>query len=203
MASSPDSSFKVAQLKEDGSLGFFTVTARDKIPGYIPIGAAITSYARCYTIRAAQANYYGPDKPGFIYADTDSIHVDLPESKLKAIETDDKIYGKWKLENEWDKAIFVRQKTYIEHATKKDGETLDKPKYIIKCAGMPDRCKSLIISSFTGTKPDFDLKEDEAEFIKKRRDITDFKVGLCVPGKLMPTRIPGGILLVETNYFMH
>ena len=203
MASSPDSSFKVAQVKEDGSLGFFTVLQRKKKPGYIPIGAAITSYARCYTIRAAQQNYYGPNLPGFTYADTDSIHVDLPIDKLRGIETDDKIYGKWKVESEWKTGLFVRQKTYIEIVNKQDGEDLEEPQYNIKCAGMPEKCKQLLISSFTGKPPEFELTQEEADFISTRRKITDFKVGICVPGKLLPRRIPGGILLTETSYIMH
>lgn len=203
MASSPDSSFKVAQVKDDGSLGFFTVKQSDKLPGYIPIGAAITSYARCYTITAAQANYNGPDAPGFIYADTDSIHVNLPREALQGIEEDGAIYGKWKIESEWSHGIFVRQKTYIEKAIKADGKPLAEPEYIIKCAGMPERCKELLISSFTGVKPDFDLKQYEVEFISKRRKMTDFKVGITVPGKLLPRRIPGGVLLTETTFIMH
>lgn len=54
MASSPDSSFKVASVKEDGSLTFRVVHQEDKKPGYIAVGSAITSYAREFTIRAAQ-----------------------------------------------------------------------------------------------------------------------------------------------------
>ena len=75
MASSDDSSFKVAFLKEDGSIGFKTVEEHKKKVGYIPIGSAITSYARNFTIRHAQANYYGKDKRGFIYAYTDYSNV--------------------------------------------------------------------------------------------------------------------------------
>lgn len=81
MASSTDSSFKYAYVKEDNSIGFVPVIENNKTPGYIPVGSAITSYARNFTIRAAQKNYYGVDKPGFIYADTDSIHCDLPPEK--------------------------------------------------------------------------------------------------------------------------
>jgi hypothetical protein len=43
---------------------------------------------------------------------------------------------------------------------------------------------------------------EEIEFIKTPRTMSDFKVGLCVPGKLLPKRITGGILLVETTYEM-
>ena len=65
MASSTDSSFKVAFEKEDTSLGFVPVSANDKKPGYIPVGSAITSYSRNFTIRTAQKNYHGKDKSGF------------------------------------------------------------------------------------------------------------------------------------------
>ena len=44
--------------------------------------------------------------------------------------------------------------------------------------------------------------DEEREFIKVKRELTDFKVGLKVPGKLRPKRIRGGVLLVETPYEM-
>lgn len=200
-AASTDSSFKVAYLREDKSVGFYTVKANDKIPGYIPVGAAITSYARAFTIRAAQANYYGPDKPGFIYADTDSIHCDLPADKIKGITVHPTAFCCWKLESSWDIGYFVRQKTYIEHVTAEDEEPVEHPYYNVKCAGMPERCKQLFLMSMGETELD-DLTEAEKEFVSTKRTITDFDVGLAVPGKLLPKRIPGGILLVDTIFEM-
>ena len=44
--------------------------------------------------------------------------------------------------------------------------------------------------------------EEELEFIKTKRTLEDFKVGLKVPSKLMPKRIRGGVLLVNTTYEM-
>ena len=111
MAASTDSSYKVAYVKEDHTIGFYSAEASGKKPGYIPIGAAITSYARNFTIRAAQANYYGPDQPGFIYADTDSIHCDLQADQLRGIRVDPAEFCCWKLESSWDQGWFVRQKT--------------------------------------------------------------------------------------------
>ena len=113
MASNTDSSFKYAYTKEDKTVGFVTIEEHDKKPGYIPVGSAITSYARCFTIRAAQANYHGVNKPGFCYADTDSIHCDLPPEKIVGIRVDPVNFCCWKLESQWDVAIFTRQKTYI------------------------------------------------------------------------------------------
>ena len=212
MASSTQSSFKVAYDKGDGVLGFYTQPENDKMPGFIAVGSAITSYARNFTIRAAQANYYGADKPGFIYADTDSIHCDLPPDQIKGITVHPKNFCCWKLESCWDIGWFVRQKTYIEHVTHEDCKPIEKPYYNVRCAGMPESCKKLFIKSVEGWNEDEvnDMGEAEKDFLYEdeectkpiRRTIEDFNIGLSVPGKLLPKRIPGGVLLVDTEYKM-
>ena len=204
MASSTDSSFKVAYVKEDKSIGYHSVIQKGKKPGYIPIGSAITSYARNFTIRAAQKNYHGVNQRGFIYADTDSIHCDLEPNEIEGIAVHDKNFCCWKLESCWDEAYFTRQKTYIEHVTHEDCEPIDKPYYNIKCAGMPQKCKDLFELSMQGYVPKEDDKFNKAErqFLSKKRNITNFEIGLRVPGKLIPKRIRGGIVLTETTYEM-
>ena len=212
MASSEDSSFKVAFIKENKALSFISVSANDKQAGFIAVGSAITSYARNFTIRAAQKNYYGVDKAGFIYADTDSIHCDLPPEQIKGITVHDKNFCCWKLESCWDKAIFTRQKTYIEHVTHEDLNMIDNPYYNVKCAGMPQKCKDLFIKSMFADKitdkEKETLTEDERKFLFTEQDkpiirtLNDFKVGLKIPGKLLPKRIRGGVLLVDTTYEM-
>lgn len=219
MASSTDSSFKFAFIKDDKSIGFIPIPENNKQPGYIPVGSAITSYARNFTIRAAQMNYYGKDKRGFIYADTDSIHCDLMPEEIKGIKVHDKNFCCWKLESCWDIAIFTRQKTYIEHIVKENLKDVDEQYNNIKCAGMPKKCKDLFELSMKG---DADIKgtvneetgkitewtEDERKFLFDEkgepivRTYANFKVGLKVPGKLRPKRIRGGILLVDTPYEM-
>ena len=205
MASSPDSSFKVAYLKEDKSVGFYTVVRHDKVPGYIPCGSAITSYARNFTIRAAQKNYYGVNERGFIYADTDSIHCDLLPEEIKGIRVDPKEFCCWKLESCWDVGWFVRQKTYIEHITHEDLEQIEQPYYNIKCAGMPQKCKDLFELSMQGFQPDPDdenYTEADRWFLSKKRELKDFDIGLVVSGKLLPKRIRGGVLLTDSMYEM-
>jgi len=211
MASSTDSSFKIAYVKDDKSIGFMQVVENEKNPGYIAIGSAITSYSRNFTIRAAQKNYYGAEKRGFIYADTDSIHCDLLPQEIKGIEVDDKEFCCWKLESCWDKAIFTRQKTYIEHVTHENLVPLEESKQYnnIKCAGMPKKCKDLFELSMKGTADvNENWSDDEKEFLFDKdnkpivRDYSDFKVGLKVPDKLRPIRIRGGVLLVNTTYEM-
>lgn len=200
MASNKNSSFKVAFEHEDGTLGFYTVIANDKQAGYIPVGSAITSYARNFTIRTAQKNYHGKNKPGFIYADTDSIHCDLKPDELVGVPVHPTNFCHWKLESLWDEGYFVRQKTYIEHVTHEDLEPVD-PYYNVKCAGMPERCKQLFIASLTGETIEPRNKEEE-EFLSVKRSLTDFNVGLRVPSKLLPKRIHGGIVLTDTYYEM-
>lgn len=186
MATNDTSSFKIAYIRENDSLGYFTVEEHSKKVGYIPVGSAITAYARRFTITSAQENYHGVDKKGFIYADTDSIHCDLDPSELKGITIHDKNFCAWKIENRWDKAIFVRQKTYIEHNTHADEQPLEKPYYNIKCAGMGKRVKDKF----------------NAELKAETKVLTDFKPGLCISGNLKAKNITGGILLVEQDYKM-
>ena len=209
MASNTNSSFKYAYVKEDKTIGFITIEEEEKKPGYIPVGSAITSYARNFTIRAAQANYYGVSKRGFIYADTDSIHCDLEPDAMRGITVHPTNFCCWKLESQWDVAIFSRQKTYIEHITHEDMEPIDNPYYNVKCAGMPDKCKDLFIRSLTITPTELkeirqkkDKTEEEQYLAEGRKTLKDFDVGLCIPGKLMPKRIRGGTVLVETTYQM-
>ena len=212
MASNEDSSFKIAFVKEDKSIGFMSCQANDKEAGFIAVGSAITSYARNFTIRAAQKNYYGVDKRGFIYADTDSIHCDLEPQEITGITVHDKNFCCWKLESCWDIATFTRQKTYIEHVTHEDLKPIDTPYYNVKCAGMPQKCKDLFIKSIYADKITEEEKEKLTEAEKLFlfgtndkpivRTLEDFKVGLRVPGKLMPKRIRGGVLLVDTTYEM-
>nr|DAW58771.1 MAG TPA: DNA polymerase B [Caudoviricetes sp.] len=218
MAAGTSSSFKLAYLKDDGTISYTPIEEHKKKPGYIPIGSAITSYARNFTIRAAQQNYYGSDKPGFIYADTDSIHCDLDLKDVRGIKLDNVKFNHWKCEAKFDLAFYARQKTYIEHIVEEnitiDGDKVDsnkvEPYYNIKCAGMPDRCKKFFEIGLTG-RCDIDtdkLSKDEYNFIFDKdgniisRDIKDFKNGLIIPGKLIPKKMRGGIVLTTTTYEM-
>ena len=212
LATNDNSSFKLAYDKSEDEIGFCTVPQFDKNLIYIPCGSAITSYARNFTIRAAQANYYGKDKRGFIYADTDSIHCDISADALQGITIHDKNFCCWKAEASWDKAIFARQKTYIEHITAENLTPIETPYYNIKCAGMPDRCKELFNISMTNRKLTQEelnaLTDNEREFLfdekgkRIRRKLTDFKTGLKIPSKLLPKRIKGGVILTEVYFTM-
>ena len=203
MASSTRSDFKVAYL-QDNVVHFLTVPANEKQAGYIAVGSAITSYARNFTIRTAQANFHGADKPGFIYADTDSIHCDLDSTELVNVPVHPTAFCHWKLEATWDEAWFVRAKTYIEHVVQEDLVDVEHPYYNIKCAGLPQSCKNLLLLSMQGyTAEEFEkLNQEEQKFVSQSRSITDFKIGIKIPSKLLPRTIEGGVVLTPTTYEM-
>lgn len=94
-------------------------------PVYIPAATFITAYARAKTIRSAQAV-----KHRFIYADTDSLHLEGTEMPT-GLDIDEYRLGAWKVESHFTRARFIRAKTYIEEIN---------GKLNIKCAGMPSKC---------------------------------------------------------------
>ena len=193
LATSDNSSFKYVTLKDD-VVSFKTIPQFEKEVVYIPIGSAITSYAREFTIRAAQKNF-----DNFCYADTDSIHCVGDVKDVKGVRLHNSEFSCWKHESTWDIAYFTRQKTYIEHVIN-DGE----PHYDVKCAGMNTRCKYLFLRSMTGdlARDDEELSDAEREFLSVKRELTDFDIGLSIPSKLVPKRMKGGIVLVNTEYTM-
>lgn len=217
MATSPDSSYQIAYLKPDGSIGFYTQLEELRKTVYVAVGCAVTSYARNFTIRVAQQNFYGANKGGFAYADTDSCHIDdMSITNLKGVQLHDTNFLCWKCESCWDKGIFARQKTYIEHITHEDLKKC-KPYYNVKCAGMPEVCKKLLVASIDDIpltskriqalcnyNPHKFSKSAQAkvDFLMTKRDLTDFKVGLQIPGKLVPRAIKGGVVLQEGYYTM-
>lgn len=208
MASSPDSNYKLAYMKEDSLIGFNTVEAHDKKAGYIPVGAAITAYARRFTIRAAQANY-----DTFIYADTDSIHCSCKPDEVKGITVHPSAFCCWKTESTWDEGIFVRQKTYIEHVIEEDLVPIENPYYNVKAAGLPAKSNYLLNKSLDYNKTgeltindneqvSYKISEEDIKWIKQKRSPEAFKRGLVIPGSLKQKRIKGGVILYEKDYVM-
>ncbi len=172
LATSDNGSYLIPKL-EDGKLTYDLVTENEKPTMNIAQGAAVTAYARYFTITHAQQNY-----ADFIYADTDSLHMRENKNGYKNIREHESALLCWKHEGTWARAKFIRQKTYAEFITHENGKRVT-PYWEIKCAGMPDVCKR----NFLDMHP-----------------ITDFKYGLQVPGKLVPRQIVGGVVLEETSF---
>ena len=207
-AKSVISSYKIPYIKDTGILGFNSVYAEEKQPGFIARGAAITSYARFTEINFLQANY-----KHFLYADTDSGHFSCKPEQVKGAIIDSKKYGCIKIEKEFDKAIFARQKTYVEHVIREDEKDVE-PYHSITCAGMGSVCKEMLSFAFDGkipkTNSDYwnNLNNDCKEFLLKHNNnpisYDDFNRGILepIPGQLRPTRIKGGIVLKDDFYNM-
>lgn len=216
MAMSEISKIKKIYKKENETLGYIVISDKKRKPGYIACGSAITSYARDFTIRTAQKNYHGIDKPGFIYADTDSIHCDISPENLLDVPIHETEFLHWKIESKWDIGYFVRAKTYIERIINND-----KKEYNIKVAGLPDRAKTLFdytLQSYRMLTEQIPIDEEkelinnrnklkescnekELEFITKNiLNVSDLKPGLTIPGALKARQIKGGIVLYDEYY---
>lgn len=191
--------------------------------GYVAVASAVTSYGRNFTIRASQKFFFGDDSQGFIYADTDSMHMNLTKetvlrlAKENNIPIHDSNFNSWAIESEWCQAKFIRQKTYVERIVNENGTEYD-----VKCAGMGKRCKELFNMSLNKEEYNVDdMTYDELLFMRGlyriknkpnipieellkmpdcNRTIDDFRLGLQIPSNIKAKQIDGGTLLTEYAY---
>lgn len=169
-----------------------------RTPIYIPVGTFITAWARHKTITSAQKVY---DK--FVYADTDSLHLDvklpneikrMSEDELAELTTEDlRKYGvdipedfeidgyslgAWKVEEFALRSRYLRQKSYIHDNNPPDTwgtESHNHDLLSITCAGMPEQCY---------------------EFVTWE----NFYEGNSFKGKLQPKHVQGGIVLKDIDF---
>lgn len=180
-ASNPNVTGKIPYLSEDGSLSFYLEEENYKKPEYTPMGVFITSWARHVTITTAQKCF---DR--IIYCDTDSIHLEGTETPEVIQDiVDDKKLGYWGFDGAFNKARYIRQKTYAQDILKKKGEdnkivdaTHDNYEWVemnVTCAGMPKN-------------------------VKEKVTWDNFHVGLTLDGKLMPKQVAGGVVLEDREF---
>lgn len=166
---------KIPMLLPDGTVAFRLSDEHDMGLYYLPVAIAITSWAHVIIDDAIMTT--GIDN--FVYCDTDSVHT---LGTLPAEIVDNKELGKFKLEGVEKISKYIRQKTYIY----KDDE------WHITCAGMPYSSRDYIISKYGDdviNQFDYGLEvslEDEG--------ITPDQL------KLMPKRVPGGMILVPSPF---
>lgn len=181
-AASPEGRSKIPYL-DNNIVKYKLSELEERTAYYLPISIFITSWARDRTIRSAQAVYHR-----FIYADTDSLHLegtDIPENLLIS----DTELGKWKIESTFKRGKYLRQKCYIEDVVtpvdeiekfKKENpecfHLVSKDSIInIVCAGMPKGCY-------------------------KNVTWENFDYGSVFDGKLGVKHTDGGIVLVDTTF---
>lgn len=181
-ATSPAGKSKIPYL-EDGIVKYKLGELEQRKALYIPIGSFITSWARNKTIRSAQTVYNR-----FIYADTDSLHLEGNEYP-EGLPISDTNLGEWKIESRFKRGRYLRQKSYMEdtYATPEEIEKYlkDKPelKHLVSsdsilnivCAGMPKSCYKYV-------------------------DWDNFNYGSEFQGKLGVKHVNGGIVLVDTTF---
>lgn len=126
-ASNPDVTGKYPVM-EDGVVKYKEGEEELKAPIYTAMGAFITAWARRITISAGQQEFHR-----FIYADTDSLHLEGTEEP--DIDIHKSRIGAWKCEGTFTRGRFLRAKTYIEEM---DGHLH------VTCAGMPDPVKEQV-----------------------------------------------------------
>ena len=170
---------KIPYLDEYGTLMFNNSEEHEMSLYYMPMAIAITSWAHKIIDDAIMKVGYD----NFVYCDTDSVHTfaDMPNDMV-----DNHALGKFKLEGVENVSKYIRQKTYIY---KQD------EKWEITCAGMSDGIKEYIIDRF------------------KDKVINVFSLGLHIDInsegikkeqlKLMPKRVPGGVILVPMPFSLN
>ena len=149
-------------------------------PIYLPVASFITAYARCDIIKSSQAikdyslKKYGKDL--YVYSDTDSIHcLFTKDEDLSAIlDIDDYRLGAWKLESEFKKGKYIRQKCYIELGY--------DDKLNVTVAGLPKKMSKYI--NFDNFKKGFTLSANDK----------------TVEHKLTYKHVKGGVMLVDTDF---
>lgn len=120
-------------------IGFTLSDKKERETLYVAVGSFITSHGRNRTIRTSQAikdytlKKYGEDR--YYYSDTDSIHAGITDEDLETlkdiIQVDDFKLGCWAKEAEFDRALYIRQKCYIEEINGKIEVTVaGLPKYL-------------------------------------------------------------------------
>lgn len=169
---------------------------------YIPVACFVTAYGRKTAVEAAQAirdfstKKYGIDK--YLYTDTDSCHSNLSVDDLNEMQElgllriDDFELGAWAVEvPEFTRAIYIRQKCYIEEIEGSISVTVaGLPKYLAPIINFDNFKRGFSTSGMTYHDLVEIAKENgasEAE-LKKLHHKTDFKY------------VKGGVILANTDF---
>lgn len=190
---------KYPYLDHEGIVRYGLLPEEQREPVYIPVACFITSYGRVDTIRTSQKirdyslKKYGRD--AYLYSDTDSIHCMLNDEDLEALKDeifiDDYALGAWAKESDFDRALFIRQKCYIEE---------ENGKLNVTVAGLPKYLAPLI--TFENFKKGFST---EGLTLAQMLDLAS-KNGASleeinkIHHKLTYKYVKGGVILADTDF---
>ena len=143
---------------------------------YVPVATAITGYERVYIADMISDNW-----DGFLYTDTDSIHLSKPHIE-GTIPIDQKRLGALKCESISDRSKYVRPKCYV-HENEREYDNLGNEvgcsPISVKCGGMPQNIKDTI------------------------KSMDELHMGAVFEGKLMPRKYRGGVWLKPATYILN
>lgn len=196
---SPTARQKAPYLDEDGVVRYKLLPEEKREPVYIPIGSFVTAWGRDKIIRTAQAirdftlKKYGVDK--YFYTDTDSLHVDLTDEDLEELKgiipIDDFKLGYFAKEAEFTRAIYIRQKCYIEEIN---------GKLEVVVAGLPKYLAPLI--TFENFRRGFSTKGltlQQMLNLASANGATEDDIKKLHP-KLTYKYVKGGVVLKDTDF---
>lgn len=198
LSASGETKMKIPFMK-DGELGFMMSEKMERETLYVAAGSFITSYGRNRTIRSSQLikdytlKKYGKDL--YYYSDTDSIKSGITDEDLEElkdiIKVDDLKLGYWAKEEEFERALFIRQKCYIEEVSGKVHVTV---------AGLPKYLAPLI--TFDNFRRGFTTEgmsiNDMVEEARKN-GATDDELEK-IHHKLCYKYVKGGVILADTDF---
>jgi len=190
---------KIPVLDHDGIVRFINTEEETRETLYVAVSSFITSYGRNKTIRTSQTikdytlDKYGEDR--YFYSDTDSIHCNLSEEDLfelkDIIHLDNFKLGCWAKEAEFTRAMYIRQKCYIEEVNNKLEVTV---------AGLPKYLAPLI--TFENFKRGFTtegLTRDEMILLASHNGATHEEIRK-LHHKLGYKYVKGGVILADTGF---
>lgn len=190
---------KAPYLNSEGIVRFSLLPEETRDTVYVAAAAFITAYGRCKTIRTSQAirdftlKKYGQDR--YYYSDTDSIHATLSDEDLEelkdTIEIDDFKLGYWSKEAEFTRAMYIRQKCYIEEV---------EGKLEVTVAGLPKYLAPLI--TFENFKKGFTtegLSHEDMIRIASNNGATNEEIRK-LHHKFSYKYVKGGVILADTDF---
>lgn len=186
MGSSPKGSLKKPNINDNETISYSNFIDDTRKSIYCPVASFTTAYGRKRIIEASQfirkwtKEHYNEDR--YIYSDTDSIHAFLSkedvESLKEFLDIDDYKLGALKLESEFTKAKYLRQKCYMELMT--DGNLN------VTIAGLPKKLAPIM--NFKNFNVGFSTKDLPKEYLDS------------IGYKLTYKQVKGGVLLVNTDF---
>ena len=190
---------KFPYLDDEGVVRYALLQEEEREPVYIPVACFITSYGRVDTIRTSMKireyslKKYGEDR--YYYSDTDSIHCGLNDEDLEELKDeifiDDYALGAWAKESDFERALFIRQKCYVEE---------ENGKLNVTVAGLPKYLTPLI--TFENFKRGFStegLTLDQMIKLASKNGASLDEIKK-IHHKLTYKYVRGGVILADTDF---